>query len=127
MAETPTRLFVYGTLMPGQERWPVLLPYARSSEPATARGQLWDTGVGYPAARFDDTGRDFPGALVTIAAELLTDVVRTLDRIEGEGVLFRRVEISTSAGPAFSYEWIGPTEGLSPLPNGWLGRAGAYR
>lgn len=120
-------LFVYGTLMPGQERWPVLEPYAVSTEPATAKGRLWDTGAGYPAARFDDSGDDIPGVLVTIASPRLTDVMTTLDRIEGEGVLFRRVEVLTSGGRAVSYEWIGSTEGLSPLPNGWRRRSARLR
>jgi gamma-glutamylcyclotransferase (GGCT)/AIG2-like uncharacterized protein YtfP len=123
VSETATSLFVYGTLMPGQPRWPVLQPHARSTRSATARGRLWDTGVGYPAARFDDeTGGDIPGALVTIAPDAAADVVTTLDRIEGEGVLFRRVQVETSVGPALSYEWLGPTEDLSPLPDGWRGR-----
>lgn len=113
--DNATRLFVYGTLMPGQVRWPVLEPHAVSCEPVTAKGQLWDTGAGYPAARFHPAGRDIPGFLVTIAPEVASDVVAMLDRIEGEGVLFRRVEVLTSGGPAMSYEWMGSTEGLVPL------------
>jgi gamma-glutamylcyclotransferase (GGCT)/AIG2-like uncharacterized protein YtfP len=128
MAAVPERtvsLFVYGTLMPGQLRWPVLQPHARSTEQATTRGHLWDTGMGYPAARFDERGRRIPGALVTIARDVGPDVIAMLDRIEGEGVLFRRVEIPTSAGPALSYEWVGSTERLSPLPSGWPRRPAA--
>ncbi len=116
-------LFVYGTLMPGEARWPALQPYAVSTERASAKGHMWDTGAGYPAARFDATGRDVPGVLVTVAPELRAEVIGMLDRIEGEGVLFRRVEILTSAGPAVTYEWIGPTDGFSPLPDGWHGNA----
>ncbi len=119
MPERTTRLFVYGTLMPGEVRWPALEPHALASLRASAKGHLWDTGAGYPAARFDPVGDDVPGVLVEIAPELRGDVIGLLDRIEGEGVLFRRVEVLTSAGPAISYEWIGPTEGLSPLPDGW--------
>lgn len=114
-------LFVYGTLMPGQPRWPALRRHAVATAPATAKGHLWDTGAGYPAARFDQTGGDIPGVLVTIAPDAVADVVAMLDRIEGEGVLFRRVEVVTSGGPAVSYEWIGRTDGLSPLLRGWPG------
>jgi hypothetical protein len=46
-------------------------------------------------------------------------VIQRLDRIEGEGTLYRRVEIETRAGPATSYEWLGPTEHLQILPDGW--------
>ena len=114
-------IFVYGTLLPGQARWPVLEPYVLTTERATARGRLWDTGAGYPAARFDEAGYDIPGMLVTVGPRRLMDVLAMLDRIEGEGVLFRRVEVHTSAGRAVSYEWLGPTEGLPLLAYGWSG------
>ncbi len=105
--------------MPGEVRWPALRPHALSIEPASAKGHLWDTGAGYPAARFDPAGGDVPGVLVEIAPRLLADVIGILDRIEGEGVLFRRVEVLTSGGPAISYEWIGPTDGMTLLFDGW--------
>ena len=119
VAERGARLFVYGTLMPGQARWWALQAHVLSSEPAEAKGHLWDTGAGYPAARFDLSGPPVPGVLVTVAPDLLPDVLAILDRIEGEGVLFRRVEVLTSRGPAIAYEWMGPTEGLVPLSRGW--------
>lgn len=114
-----TSLFLYGTLMPGQTRWPALEPHVISVESVQAKGRLWDTGAGYPAARFDQTGPDIPGVLVQVAPELLADVLAMLDRIEGEGVLFRRVETLTSGGPATAYEWIGPTDGMSQLFGSW--------
>jgi gamma-glutamylcyclotransferase (GGCT)/AIG2-like uncharacterized protein YtfP len=112
-------VFVYGTLMPGQCRWPLLSPFAGSWQPATATGQLWDTGRGYPAACFDSGGGPVPGVLVTLAEGVAGAALRRLDEIEGEGSLYRRVEISTSGGPALSYEWLGPTYGLRPLAGGW--------
>lgn len=116
-----TGLFVYGTLMPGQIRWAALEAYALSTQAATARGHIWDTGAGYPAARFDQSGPEIPGVLVTVVPDLLPEIVAALDRIEGEGVLFRRVEVVTSGGPAISYEWMGSTDGFSPLFEGWAG------
>ena len=65
--------------------------------------------------RFNPTGQPVRGFLVTIDSARLKDAITTLDRIEGEGVLYRRVEVETSAGPAFGYEWLDPTQGLSPL------------
>ena len=124
MSDGAGRLFVYGTLMPGQARWAVLKSDALSIEPAKAKGHLWDTGAGYPAARFDQTGPEIPGILVTVAPERLGDVIALLDRIEGEGVLFRRVEVLTSGGPAISYAWIGSTAGFLSLPHGWSGKRG---
>ncbi len=112
-------IFVYGTLMPGGSRWPALRPYATAWERATAPGRLWDTGRGYPAVRFGHDGGPIPGVLVALAPDLVADAIAVLDRIEAEGVLYRRVEVATSGGPAFGYEWLGSTEGMVPLHGGW--------
>lgn len=108
--------------MPGESRWPALEPFATGWEPATATGRLWDTGRGYPAIRFDAGGGVVPGLLVAVDAERLPEAIAVLDAVEGEGVLYRRVAVETSGGPAVSYEWLGPTEGLVPLPDGWRPR-----
>ena len=113
------RVFVYGSLMPGQSRWRHLSPYAASWQPATAPGRLWDTGRGYPAAIFGDAGSEIPGVAVMLGPEATEAALRLLDGIEGEGTLYRRVEIVTSSGPALSYEWLGATEDFQPLPGGW--------
>ena len=113
------RLFVYGTLMPGEPLWPALEPYAASWQPVTARGRLWDTGRGYPAVRFDETGEPVPGVLVALEPERAQHAIDVLDGIEDEGRLYRRVEVATSEGPAYAYEWLGPTDGLEQLLEGW--------
>ena len=115
----PARLFVYGTLMPGHALWPELAPYAASWEVVTARGRLWDTGQGYPGVRFDDEGDAVPGVLVDLDVGRAAEAVALLDRIEDEGRLYRRVRVTTSAGDAFAYEWLGPVDGFQPLPGGW--------
>ncbi|HEX3621679.1 MAG TPA: gamma-glutamylcyclotransferase [Acidimicrobiales bacterium] len=117
-------VFVYGTLMPGGPLWPALRPYAMSEAPATAAGRLWDTGLGYPAARFEvvEGGPGagvVPGVLVAIASDRAPQALAMLDEIEEEGVLYRRVELATSRGPAVAYEWLGPTAGLVELADGW--------
>ncbi len=119
MAAAATCVFVYGTLMPGQSRWPSLEPYATTCTPATATGRLWDTGRGYPAIRFDADGEPVPGVLVALAPDRVGAAIARLDDIEGEGVLYRRVRIVTSGGPAISYEWAGPTDAFTRLPGGW--------
>lgn len=112
-------MFVYGTLMPGHGLWPELAPFAARWGPATAAGRLWDTGRGYPGVRFDDAGEPVPGVVVTLDPAQVTEAIALLDAIEEEGVLYRRVEVQTSAGPAFAYEWLGATDDLRPLPGGW--------
>jgi gamma-glutamylcyclotransferase (GGCT)/AIG2-like uncharacterized protein YtfP len=119
MPAVATGIFVYGTLMPGEPRWPALRPFSAGWARATARGRLWDTGRGYPAARFHPTGAPIPGVLVSVSPERLGDAYAVLDGIEDEGVLYRRLAVPTSGGPALGYEWLGATEGLVLLPNGW--------
>lgn len=115
----PPLLFVYGTLMPGEPLWPALAPFAVAWEEVSAAGTLWDTGNGYPAVRFGAAGAAVPGVLVALDPERLVAAIAVIDEIEGEGTLYRRVEVSTSGGPAWAYEWLGPTTGLVPLPHGW--------
>ena len=115
------RVFVYGTLMPGQPRWPYLQPHTVGWEPARAPGRLWDTGRGYPAARFGEGDGEIPGVAVTVAAGQAEAVIRLLDEIEGEGLLYQRVEVTTNLGAAVSYQWLGATDDLVPLPDGWPG------
>lgn len=115
------RVFVYGTLMPGQPGWPSLSPYVTGWAAATAGGRLWDTGRGYPAARFDDDGGRVAGVVVELGPARAAEAVAVLDLIEGEGSLYRRVEVITSTGPAEAYEWLGPVEGMAALADGWPG------
>jgi len=117
--DDPFRLFVYGTLMPGEPLWPALAPYAASWGPATARGRIWDTGRGYPAVRFDDEGGPIPGVVVRLHPDRTAEALADLDAIEEEGELYRRLTVDTSAGTAFAYEWLGGTDGFESLPQGW--------
>jgi gamma-glutamylcyclotransferase (GGCT)/AIG2-like uncharacterized protein YtfP len=114
-------LFVYGTLLPGEGRWHLLRPLAASWAPASAGGRLWDTGQGYPAAVFGEGGL-IPGALVRLAPGTGAEALRLLDALEGEGRLYSRVSITTSAGEAIAYEWLRPTQGFRLLPDGWRRR-----
>ena len=53
-ADGPAAVFVYGTLMPGRLRWPLIELQATGHRPAAVPGRLFDTGQGWPAALFDD-------------------------------------------------------------------------
>jgi gamma-glutamylcyclotransferase (GGCT)/AIG2-like uncharacterized protein YtfP len=113
------RLFVYGTLMPGEPLWPALEPFAVAWVPATAAGRLWDTGHGYPAVRFEAGAGPVPGVVVVLDSARAPAAIAAMDELEEEGRLYRRVEVVTTAGDAAAYEWLGATEGLMPLPDGW--------
>lgn len=110
-----TRVFVYGTLKPGQHRWPALARFADGERSeAQAAGRLFDPGWGWPAAVFDaeHTGR-IPGVVVAIAPDSIREALAALDDIEGvAGGLFQRVLIDAGGQPCWAYHWPGPTAGF---------------
>ena len=115
----PAHLFVYGTLRPGRAAWSVLAPFVTDNGvDHTVPGTLYDTGDGYPAARFDPVSctRTVHGTLVALDAERHAAALHHLDRYEGPG--YRRITVSAGALEAFTYEWIGPTAGLHVIADG---------
>jgi gamma-glutamylcyclotransferase (GGCT)/AIG2-like uncharacterized protein YtfP len=117
-----TSLFVYGTLRPGQQRWPFLEPFVTDEGcDDAASGAVYDTGHGYPAARFDVTGT-IHGRVYSLRRDRLDEALRLLDEVEGAVQdLFGRVAITTSAGvQAWAYEYLGDTP-FARIPSGnWL-------
>jgi gamma-glutamylcyclotransferase (GGCT)/AIG2-like uncharacterized protein YtfP len=117
-----THLFVYGTLRPGQQRWPFLEPFVTDEGlDETATGALYDTGNGYPAARFDRPGT-IHGRVYSLRVDRLDECLALLDEVEGAVVdLFRRVAITTSTGDeAWAYEY-GDERQFQPIASGnWL-------
>ncbi|HSV41433.1 MAG TPA: gamma-glutamylcyclotransferase family protein [Nocardioidaceae bacterium] len=81
------RLFVYGTLAPGQPNAHELADIQGEWEPATVRGQLfpegWGAAIGYPAIVLDDHGPEVEGFLFT--TDGLSQHWDRLDEFEGEG------------------------------------------
>ena len=71
----PARVFVYGSLLPGEMRHPVL-ESSRPLGPALIRGRLYDLGR-YPALTAG------PGSVVGEVFEVDGFTLRQLDRIEG--------------------------------------------
>ena len=80
-----TALFVYGTLLPGHLRWPMLADRSLGHVAASAPGTLWDTGNGWPAACFGEGDAVVPGALVHVEPSGLDVLLPVLDEIEGIG------------------------------------------
>jgi gamma-glutamylcyclotransferase (GGCT)/AIG2-like uncharacterized protein YtfP len=121
---TVQRIFVYGTLRPGDVRWPILAPYVTGDGvPDRVDGRVYDTGRGYPAARFDEDGT-IAGRTYRLRADRLDEALAVLDREEfsvpGE---YRRVVVTTAAGTkAWAYEY-GNGLGLDHIESGdWLHR-----
>jgi gamma-glutamylcyclotransferase (GGCT)/AIG2-like uncharacterized protein YtfP len=116
------RLFVYGTLMPGEARWHLLAPLTAPAEPehAEATGYLYRTPYGWPAAVFDPAASPaVPGLVVT-----LRDPGRAfpvLDEIEGtDAGLFHRRLIATTAGQCWAYHWSRRTSDFQAITR-WPG------
>jgi len=117
-----THLFVYGTLRPGQQRWPFLEPFVvDGGEDLSVAGALYDTGHGYPAAKFDRDGTIL-GRVYSLRIDRLDECLELLDEVEGAVQdLFRRVSITTSTGvEAWAYEYCDNAE-FRRIPSGnWL-------
>jgi gamma-glutamylcyclotransferase (GGCT)/AIG2-like uncharacterized protein YtfP len=119
-----SELFVYGTLQPGDVRWPLLEPYVDGSgETDAAIGQLYDTGLGYPGAVFGGDDRIL-GRTYQLRKERLDEALLALDAEESSVAGgYRRVPIETLSGrQAWAYEYGGGLD-LTPIEGGdWANR-----
>jgi gamma-glutamylcyclotransferase (GGCT)/AIG2-like uncharacterized protein YtfP len=121
-----THLFVYGTLRPGQQRWPFLEPFVTDEgHDESVVGTLYDTGHGYPAAKFDRSGTIF-GRVYPLKLDRLDEGLKLLDDVEGAVIdLFRRVAITTSTGiEAWAYEYCGETQFPEIARGDWIAQQG---
>ncbi|MEY2457172.1 MAG: hypothetical protein QOK06_2266 [Acidimicrobiaceae bacterium] len=111
-----TAVFVYGTLLPGEHRWPLLEPFAVGSRRAAVAGRLFDTGRGYPCALFSGSG-SIPGAVVALDPARVEEALLLLDEVEGVTFgLYERVVATTDDGEAvWSYAWAGTMDELTPI------------
>jgi gamma-glutamylcyclotransferase (GGCT)/AIG2-like uncharacterized protein YtfP len=118
-------VFVYGTLLPGQVRWRHLAPFVvDEGVPDAVAGRLFDTGLGYPAALFDDASSRIVGRTFVLLNASREQALARLDEIEGAVAgLYARVTVRTDAGlTAYAYEFGGGLE-LIPIASGdWLQR-----
>ena len=119
-----THLFVYGTLRPGEQRWPYLAPFVDDEgHDDVVPGALYDTGRGYPAARFDHCGT-IRGRVYPLRVDRLDECLQLLDEVEAAVLdLFRRVAITTSTGVgAWAYEYCGETQLPEIVSGSWADR-----
>lgn len=108
-----THVFVYGTLQPGQSRWPALRPFGSAVSTGSAAGLLFDPGYGWPAAVFHSKVIErVPGVVVALRPESVDEALATLDDIEGVAVgLFERVVVDVGGQPCWAYHWPGSASG----------------
>jgi gamma-glutamylcyclotransferase (GGCT)/AIG2-like uncharacterized protein YtfP len=117
-----TAVFVYGTLMPGQVRWPQLAPYAAAPvSQDQVGGRLVDTGSGYPGLLPEDTG-EVHGFVVELQPALEDIALRRLDEVEGTDVgLYRRVQVKTASGrTCWTYELLVFEPWMPDLGGRWI-------
>jgi gamma-glutamylcyclotransferase (GGCT)/AIG2-like uncharacterized protein YtfP len=118
-----THLFVYGTLMPGRLRWPILATFARGHRTAEVAGRLYDSGNGWPVAVFGDGGV-IPGVLVELDPDRVDEALPILDDVEDTATdTLRRIEVTTLDGArAWAYHYTQAVDGLTPIER-WTGQA----
>ena len=121
-AEQPS-LFVYGTSMPGMTRYGAISQYVTGSARDAVAGLLYDSGLGYPLAKFGPGGdvRDF---VLSLDADTADAAMAELTRVEAG--LFHPVKVRTRSGvTAYAYEYLGATDNL-PRIDVWDGSTAHY-
>ena len=109
--------------MVGHVRWPLLEPFVDGGPtPATVAGRLYDTGLDFPAARFDQEGT-IEGELFRLRPERRVEALDLLDEVEGSANdYYHRVLVTTIAGePAWAYEFGGSVDEFTGLDGRWTG------
>ncbi|WP_224392518.1 gamma-glutamylcyclotransferase [Pseudonocardia sp. ICBG1293] len=117
----PARVFVYGSLMPGQRAFGMLRAHASGVLPQPVvlpGGGIADTGHDYPALTLD-SGDGVPGWVVELA-----DPVSALAELDAyEGPEYTRVRVVVEDGAVcWAWVWTAARDGHVPLARGWAGR-----
>ncbi|MCY7298266.1 MAG: gamma-glutamylcyclotransferase [Ilumatobacteraceae bacterium] len=121
-----TLLFVYGTLRPGEVRWQHLAPFVvGDGRAASVTGELYDTGLDYPAAMCGGESRIL-GRVYRLDDGQLTAALAHLDEVESAvRGLYERVSVVTNDGEtAWAYQCGEPALLRTRIEGGdWLQRA----
>ena len=113
-------MFVYGTTMPGHLRYPLIEDFVAETARAKVPGRLYDSGNGYPAAKFSGGSGQIEGYVLRLRPDRVAEARRAFT--EFEAGLFEPVPVTTDGGvSATAYEWIGSIDGLSRLDGMWNG------
>ncbi|WP_445614213.1 gamma-glutamylcyclotransferase family protein [Geobacillus sp. YF-1] len=120
MAERRYRVFVYGTLLMGEDNHPIAAPYVRDVRPGKVKGRLYNVGL-YPALVLGEEG-EVEGEWLTVTEEGL----KAMDELEdyGEGRddnEYERVWVRDVCQPLEGYVYVYRPEkavGLPLIPSG---------
>lgn len=122
-APTEPALFVYGSSMPGMSRHDVISRFVVRSARDSVPGTLYDSGLGYPMAKFG-TGDVVRGVVLWLDPATAAEAMAEMTRVEAG--LFHPVPVRTATGvSAQAYEWIGATDGY-PRIDAWDGSTAGY-
>ena len=120
---SPTALFVYGTLMPGQRAHDLVAAHVASAQPATTDGWLYAFPAGYPGL-LDRPGHRVHGWVLELLRP--AEVLPVLDRYEGDDYVrgIRAIALSDDRSiDAWCYRLADPAliAGAEPIPSGsWI-------
>lgn len=111
------KVFVYGTLKSGQHANGMMQSHGEMLCEGSIHGRLLDLGA-FPAYIAGDDGEVF-GEVWQIDSAGLS----LLDRYEGEGSLYRRIQVNVKAHSgehheAFAYEYLGDEENGEKVASG---------
>ena len=112
-------VFVYGTLRPGDVRWHLLEPFVVDDGWSdSVGGQLYDTGLDYPAAIFE-ADSTIHGHTFTLLEASMIHALEVLDEVEGtvDGDYVRVVVRTARDIDAWAYA-SGDGLDLTPIPSG---------
>jgi gamma-glutamylcyclotransferase (GGCT)/AIG2-like uncharacterized protein YtfP len=116
-SRSATFFFVYGTTMPDHLRYPLIEEYIAAFVPDRVTGRLYDTGTGYPAAKFGGGQSMIEGYRLEIRDGREVEARRAFTALETG--LFDPVTIRTESGVTVTaYEWIGSVDGMELIEEG---------
>jgi gamma-glutamylcyclotransferase (GGCT)/AIG2-like uncharacterized protein YtfP len=116
--QTGTYFFVYGTTMPGHLRYPVIEEFIAAYVPDRVTGRLYDSGFGYPAAKFGGGQSWIEGFRLEIRPGREVEARRAFTSFESG--LFDPVTVRTEGGVTVTaYEWIAAVDGFEELDGRW--------
>lgn len=115
MAKGRYRVFVYGTLLTGEENHEVAAPYVRAACPGKVNGRLYNVGP-YPALVLGEEG-EVEGEWLTVTEEGLKAMDELEDYVEGRrDNEYERVWVRDARKPIEGYVYVYPPEKAAGLP-----------